>query len=356
MASQSNIPPKKPNLPFAHQFAHMPPDYRIVQLAGPPEALAQAQAALLRPVASPFRRSSNEHDLDFLRACAAMLRSVHRPLWEEVCAFADAYDLPAERGLFVRAGALPHGCSSFAWCLPSGQMIAGRNYDFYERMPTRHLLITTPQHGYAHIGMNGGLVGGRYDGVNAHGVFVAIHKVMANRPAHTPPGVPFHLLTRLALELCANAEQAAGLISGLPHISSFNYTIADGQGTMFVLECYPGERVRVRRERVSLAVANHYASPVLAPLQGRRKLDGSRARVAALRPLPPIECDAWLAAQARCADHTAAVCAHQEFGTTLWSGVFDLSARRVAYAFGSPCRTNYQPLPWPGTSHGCSTE
>ncbi|GIV96712.1 MAG: hypothetical protein KatS3mg057_1369 [Herpetosiphonaceae bacterium] len=38
------------------------------------------------------------------------------------------------------------GCSTAVWQLPDGRVIAGRNYDFYERMPTRHLLITSPQH------------------------------------------------------------------------------------------------------------------------------------------------------------------------------------------------------------------
>ena len=308
------------------------------------------QARLLRPMPAPFRRSPFELDVAFLEGCAALLRSVYPPLWEELGAFAEALGLPPERGMFVRAGTLPHGCSSFAWCHPSGRVVAGRNYDFYERMPTRHLLVTRPEEGYAHIGMNGGLVGGRYDGVNERGVFVALHKVMANRPERTPPGIPFHLLPRLALELCATAEQAATLISSLPHIGSFNYTVADGGGALFALECYPGERVRVRRESVSVAVANHYVSPALAPLQGQRKLDGSRARAALLRPLPPADADPWQAAQARCADHSAPVCAHQEFGATLWSGVFDLSAQRTAYAFGPPCCTPYMDVPWPGDS------
>lgn len=326
------------------------PDYRTLYLSGSPEQLGLAQAATLQLIPAPFRRSPLELDRMFLRDCAAVVRSVSRGLWEELGTFAAALGLPEEQGLFVRAGSLPHGCSSFAWCLPDGRVIAGRNYDFYERMPTRHLLVTQPQRGYAHTGMNGGLVGGRYDGVNECGVFVALHKVMAFRPAHMSPGVPFHLLPRLALELCSTAEQAAALLSNLPHIASFNYSLADAAGNLFALECYPGERVRVRRHVTSVAVTNHYVSPALAPLQGARLTAGSRARAAVLRELPPPTDDPWLAAQARCADHTAPVCAHKEFGATLWSGVFDLTAQRLAYAFGPPCRTAYDEVAWPSRS------
>src|SRR5437868_14170665 len=114
-------------------------DYRTITLTGTPEAIGRAQAAYLRPVGSPFRRNPWEEDLSFLRACAALVAGFHAPLWDELAAFADVLNLPAERALFVRAGALSHGCSAFAWALYDGRVVAGRNYDFYERMPTRHL-------------------------------------------------------------------------------------------------------------------------------------------------------------------------------------------------------------------------
>ncbi|GIV96711.1 MAG: hypothetical protein KatS3mg057_1368 [Herpetosiphonaceae bacterium] len=102
--------------------------------------------------------------------------------------------------------------------------------------------------------MNGGLVGGRYDGVNEYGLFVSLHKVMADRPPAYEPGIPYHLFPRLALELCANAEQAAELFLELPHLAPFNYLVADPSGTMIKLECYPGRLVGVLRGQGALAV------------------------------------------------------------------------------------------------------
>jgi hypothetical protein len=324
-------------------------DYRVITLAGSPEAIGRAQAAYLRPVGTPFRRNPWEEDRVFLRDCASAIAGLHAPLWEELAAFADALDLPAERAMFVRAGALPHGCSAFAWVGYDGRVIAGRNYDFYERMPTRHLLITRPERGYGHIGMNGGLVGGRYDGVNERGLFVALHKVMADRPRSTPPGVPYHLPLRLALETCATAPDAARLIAEMPHLAAFNYTLADAGGDCFALETYPGLPTQVRRGAAGIAVANHYESAALAPLQGLRSTAGSRARVAAMeQALAPWD-DPWEAAAALLSGHETGMCCHKEFGATLWSGIFDLSAGRAAYAFGPPCRAEYREIAIPTT-------
>ncbi|HEU5012724.1 MAG TPA: C45 family peptidase [Roseiflexaceae bacterium] len=325
-------------------------DYRRILLAGTPERIGRAQATYLRSVPTPFRRNVWETDMPFMRECAALLREVYAPLWIELSAFADALDMPAEKGLFVRAGALPHGCSAFVWVLPGGRVIAGRNYDFYERMPTRHLLITRPERGYGHVGMNGGLVGGRYDGMNEHGLFVALHKVMANRPNEFAPGMPYHLVLRLVLEMCDTAEAGARLVASLSHLAPFNYTLADPSGACFVVETYPGLPSQVRAEAGGIAVANHYTSPELAPLQGRRSTGDSQARVVAMRRLPSPADDAWEAAAARLRCHDSGLCCHREFGATLWSGLFDLSARRAAYAWGAPCRNAFHDVEIPTTA------
>jgi hypothetical protein len=224
--------------------------------------------------------------------------------------------------------------------------MAGRTYDFYIRMRTRHLLVTTPQAGARHIGMNGGLVGGRYDGVNEHGVFVALHKVMADKPSGVRPGVPYHLIPRIVLQTCRTAPEAADLIERVPHLAPFNYTVADPSGTMIALECYPGRRVERRESDMMLAVTNHYTAPSLRAVQGRRSLDASCRRMATLETVSGE--DAWWNTVAVLSDHDAAICCHREYSTTLWAGLFDLTARRVAYCFGAPCRNPFRVFAFPG--------
>ena len=322
-------------------------DYRIVALAGRPAMIGDTHARHLHPVPSPFRRWPWEADLPFLRSCAAIVGEIAPWLLEELGTFAEHHGMPAEQGLFVRAGSLNHGCSAVVWRAPNGHVLAGRTYDFYVRMRTRHLLITEPEHGFKHLSMNGGLVGGRYDGVNEHGLFVALHKVMADRPDPVRPGVPYHLVPRIVLQSCRTAEEAADLIERMPHLASFNYTLADPSGTLLALECYPGQPVERREAYHVLGVTNHYTSPALAPFQGRRSTEASRRRADALEAVAVFD-DPWSATLGAIADHTGDICCHREFGATLWAGVFDLTARKAAYCFGAPCRNPLRPFAFPG--------
>ena len=323
-------------------------DYRILELAGSPHENGRRLARELVRVPSPFRRNPWEDDHDFLGACAAVLRSIHAPLWEEIAAFADALDLPPERGLFLRAATIPQGCSVVAWRTSDGRVLVGRNYDFYVQMPTRHLLRTTVAGSFAHVGMNGGLVGGRYDGVNECGLFIGLHKVMADRAPQYAPGVPYHLMPRLALDLCATTSETISLFHETPQLAPFNYTVADKRGDLARIECYPGLPLGVQRSDSVMATTNHYDSAALIPTIGLRPTAASRTREATLRNAVAHERgDPWVQTAQALRDHTAPLCCHKEFGTTLWSGVFDLTNERVAYAFGPPCTTEYVEYEWP---------
>ncbi len=322
-------------------------DYRIVRLNGQPHDLGRYQASYLRPVPPPFKPWPWETDQYFLGSCATIVGDIAPWLVPELDSFAEHTGIASYQGLFIRGGELAHGCSAVVWRASNGHVMAGRTYDFYVRMRTRHLLITKPTHGFAHLGMNGGLVGGRYDGVNEHGLFIALHKVMANRQDYTKPGVPYHLIPRIVLQSCTNATDAADMIERIPHLASFNYTLADPSGTMIALECYPGAPVRRREEERVLAVTNHYTDPELRQFQGKRSTEGSETRKGWLETIGGAG-DPWDVTARAMASHEAGVCAHREFGATLWAGVFDLTAGRVAYSFGAPCRNALQPFAFPG--------
>ncbi len=325
-------------------------DYQIIELSGSPAEIGLCLARSLRrfPLPTTFRRNPWEDDLPFLQSCAALLRSIHAPLWEEIAAFAAALDLPPERGLFLRAARLPQGCSVLAWRSSTGRVLVGRNYDFYVQMPTRHLLRTSTTYGYAHMGMNGGLVGGRYDGVNERGLFIGLHKVMADRAPSYAPGVPYHLMPRLVLDLCATTAEALQLFRSIPQLAAFNYTLADQAGDLARIECYPGLPLAIQRADAVLATTNHYSAPDLLPLIGRRPIRDSQAREASLRASVAHEHgDPWVQTAQAMSEHCTPLCCHKEFGTTLWSGLYDLTAERVAYAFGPPCITPYREYDWP---------
>lgn len=132
--------------------------YQIYTLAGDPVTLGRLQAEQVRSLPHLVRapRAPWADDEPLLECCAAELRAVAPSVWAEIAAFAERVGVPPARGLFLRAGTQPHGCSAFAWRLTDGRVLAGRNYDFVAGFPNRHLLDTRPSGGFAHLGMTAG--------------------------------------------------------------------------------------------------------------------------------------------------------------------------------------------------------
>lgn len=333
----------------------------------------------------------------FARSCAAVVRELHPGLLDETAGYAEAQRAPADElwrlccrvnlkarvrvsaGGVVEAG---EGCSTFAW-RAGRRMIVGRNYDYWPMQARRQRIRFTPTTGgLASVGARGSVPCGRYDGMNALGVFASLHVVMTDTPDANEirPGVPFHLAARLALELCGSAREAADLLSRVPHLSSLNYLVADA-AEAFVVEADPrGARVHVMEGDV-LAATNHFRHPDLQPLMGRRTTANSACRLAFMlgrgadgpshprgpslsRPMDSNQrpwlrqvraadglsgdVDAMLAhAQTVMADRSAPLCGLSGPLTTLWSCVAELSTRRIRYAAGAPAHTPFVEIPGP---------
>ncbi|HMQ34801.1 MAG TPA: hypothetical protein PKD53_28950 [Chloroflexaceae bacterium] len=102
--------------------------YQISSLAGDPATLGRLQAEQVRSLPPPLHgpRAPWADNEPLLERCAAELRAIAPTLWAEIAAFAERVGVPPARGLFLRAGTLPHGCSAFAWRIPDGRVLAGR--------------------------------------------------------------------------------------------------------------------------------------------------------------------------------------------------------------------------------------
>lgn len=251
------------------------------------------------------------------------------------------------------AGSLPANCSSVGVMTAEGPVIA-RNYDFFYFETWRHLVTTQPQGTLAHTGMWPGLLGGRYDGVNAAGVWVSIHGGGCRPPATPKPGIAFHHLCRIVLETCTSARDAVELLRSTPHIASYNYFVADAR-EMFVVEAHP-EKIAVREpEDGVLVCTNHPMQEDTVPLTDTPILDNSRRRAEFLREgaaralaSQAVFADGMAAAlQALMRDHSVPVCGHDDGLATFWSAVCIPRRQRVAYTLGAPCRNDYTPARWP---------
>ncbi len=333
-------------------------DYRVFDLRGDHYTIGyeMGRATAFRPV--PSWRDADE-ERAFARACAEVVCRFHPPLLDEFRGYAEAQDRPWEDLLPHFSNNLPEGalggCTTFVRRLTDGRVLVGRNHDYLYTRKERYLRRLSPVGYPASLGTQSGYVGSCYDGVNSRGLFVALHTIRANRAERVPPGIPAYLIPRILLETCATARQAVGQIRRMSFLHPFNYVIAD-QADMFVAETYPG-RLSVRRaDGDSLVVANYYAAPDMRPLHGRRDLSEYEDRARWIMDRIAADAaagagregeDGWRWAQAILRDHTTPVCCHRPNQATFWSLVADLSARRIAYSLGAPCRNPFREWEWP---------
>ena len=335
------------------------PDYRYFNVSG---SHAQLGSTLGRHD-PPFAMQpwwAPPATLTFSSECAAVLRDIHAPLMEEFEAYAEAqqwesallWQQSCRVNLKARFRLGAEGCSTMAWYVKDKALI-GRNYDYWPLQARRQRIRFRPtSHSHATLGARGGVPCGRYDGLNQHGLFASLHVVMTDTPHEVKPGVPFHLVPRLALELCTSAHEAVELLTRMPHLSSLNYLLADPHEA-FVVEADP-RRVRTLPMLSQVTAAtNHFRHPEMRALQGNRVLTNSSCRWRKLSEAGEMldgseGVDALLAhVKALMADRTAPVCGLGGSLTTLWSCVAELGSRRIQYAPGAPCDTPYEEMERP---------
>lgn len=325
-------------------------DYRYLKLVGTHLEMGQQLADEIGPLPPvPAKKPLTLSQITFAEECWDVISSFHPTLLDEYEGWAEALDLEMDALLGMLIAGIEGtnlGCSSFA-LRRQGRTIVGRNYDFFYWARLRYLIAAQPEAYYATLGMNDGLLSGRHDGLNQHGLFVALHGVGSKAPERVEPGVAFHLIPRILLETCATAEEAVMMAQEMPHLSSFNYTIVDPHD-MFVVEAYP-EMVRVREaENDYIAATNHFLHDDLSPLIESPILENSKRRLQKmLSALSKGNSDPWALAQEILTDHQTPLCGHVDGLATLWSVISDLTNQKVAYSLGAPCRNKYKEYPWP---------
>lgn len=360
-------------------------DYRQYAVSGTPDLVGRQMSSFHRGIDTPRLDELSADQVRFARECAAEVERVHPSILRELEAWAEACKLPLDEALFYLSvgmtetsrrgrGRRPpspapdkdpesRGCSTVGVMTADGPAV-GRNFDLHYSVNVRHLISTSVDGYLGHAGMFDGLVAGRTDGLNSAGLFVSLHTVRARPPERRKPGLFCVHLVRVVLETCRTAREAADRLRAMPHLSPFNYFLAD-EKDMLVVECHP-ERTALREaEDGILACANHYAHPEMSDLmyvappssvarmefleEGAKTLlspgdalgdelaeepgDGFRAAATAARV------DSGLAALM--GDHSVPVCGHTETMSTLWSVIARPAERRVNYCLGAPCRNPY---------------
>lgn len=361
-------------------------DYRVYGLAGNHREIGRRLGELYGTF-GPVPEDMHPEHVAFARACRAETKTLYAPLVDEIAALAEGAGKPADDLLWhfcLGAGAPPGGgsetgfptggeperpagnCSTVGVLTEDGPVVA-RNYDYYYFERFRHLVSTYAGSGHGHTGMWSGLAGGRYDGVNAAGVWISMHGGGGRAPAKSKPGIAFHHLCRIVLETCDTAEEAVDLLERAPHIASYNYFVADAE-TMRLVEAHP-ERVRVREPDNGVLVGtNHPVHPDMVDLSDDSLGDNSRRRMgfldagalwaAGLRTAGegggaeddslPVGSQELIQSLGRLMqDHTVPVCGHTDGLATFWSALCIPGQQQLAYSLGAPCRNEYVHATWP---------
>lgn len=251
------------------------------------------------------------------------------------------------------------GCSSLS-CSGSGGIVFGRNFDFTLRSfaelsgipasaTTRPfidpviLLDLQPQDtGYRTVCLVAhDLCGGVYDGMNEHGLCVAVLAVTDGMQMPSPEFVGFDelMVPRLLLESCRTVDEAAQMFPALPKLRPMipvHYHLCDASGRSAVLEwnAESGQYGVVNDSGGFLACTNHFLSPA-GSSTGLPHFVSSQERHTLLSTgidLPvfdPSQIEAHLA-RVELQDRDAV---GRFLGGTLWRSLFSPAQRKAEFIF-----------------------
>jgi hypothetical protein len=241
----------------------------------------------------------------------------------------------------------PWGCTVFAALHPGGDLLLGRNFDWFNR-PTL-LLFTYPPDGYAsaslvdisYLGFStdkpswserARLLDAPYlpfDGMNEHGLAVGMMAVPSAQPDHNPQRVTIDslLVMRLFLDKARSVDEAINLLQqyniDFEEGPPLHYLVADRSGNSAVLEFIDGE-TKVLRNEQSWQVATNFLLSGFSP-------DGAKSQC----PRYARVYDTLKQAEGRLSQQ-AALDLLQDVSQdiTMWSVVYNLSSGEISVAMG----------------------
>jgi len=323
---------------------------RVRHLAGSYDEIGRALGAGLDWSAVLAEVVGNQ---ELAAECEALVERVYPPAVAKFRGIVEALGVRAEAlrpWYFVRGAMI--GCTTFA--LEQGESLVGRAYHwFHEAAKWCEARRVEPRGDRAYMGYTHNAVGVS-DGMNEAGL-CAFLSALSPMPARQP-GLPWHAAMDWVLGSTATVEDAAELLTGIPHVRPFIYFLADASGGLAAVEAFP-DGTHVRRPEGGLLVTTNYSVARQIPDRHRERQSGAEAVIGG-RAGPLTAADA----RALIGGHDGPFCAGkhveptEEFGDqdwyTLWGLVAEPARRRISLAPGQPCRTPWFELRFPGDPEG----
>jgi predicted choloylglycine hydrolase len=161
--------------------------------------------------------------------------------------FGDSADVARFLTLY-RPPPLVRGCTQAIWLGKGGPALV-RNYDHAPHL-SDGLVLRADWEGVSTLGLTD-CMWGLLDGVNEHGLCVAL--AFGGRQV-SGDGFAAPLLVRYALQTCANAEQAARALAGVPCSMTYTFVCLDQNGEHATVYAAPDRPARIDHATAS---ANH---------------------------------------------------------------------------------------------------
>lgn len=175
---------------------------------------------------------------------------------------------------FARRQGLLRGCTNFA-VLPeasaSGETLVGRNYDWaYSDLSYCEARAIKVSGALSFVSYTHHWIG-HPDCLNEAGVFIAISSLPAVEA--TQPGIQWNLLVDTIAMTCRSVKEGVDLLTGVSHLRSMTYLLADGSDAAAVEASSAG--TTVRRPVGGIAIATNH---VVGALDGTDRTRHSIAR------------------------------------------------------------------------------
>lgn len=311
-----------------------------VNLSGSYYEMGLSYGEMLRSTGfRPTVKSNNQQKI--AQQCKDITETFFPEIIEEIKGISDGSGLDFKTlsdFLLTHPKAKSKGCTGFA-ITKDGETWMGRNYDWYYKVKkATESYYTHPKGGYRNIGQSDIFLG-REDGVNEHGLGVAMFGI----PSTFQPGVQFWVSIRYILDRCRDVDEAVQFLEETPHHCGFSVLLADKTGKKAVVEINPKENRTIWADREYLVCTNHLNHPEMTKYKIWEPEDSRIRYRKCIDELSKLTHVNETTIQGILSSHDGLVCSHLEeikLGT-IWSTVTNLGNQKVWRSVGHPCVNPY---------------
>ncbi len=303
--------------------SEMADNYRLVNAGGNHYDIGRKMTDAFTPVV--HERLSQTPDgtlLENALKSADSTFNVHPVLKDELQGIAEGISIEFEAILCEASDTFASPAASMTIISKqSGSLILGRNFAASPSATARNLLRLDPNDSYASLGRMGGYFGGTFESIGVFGVFACADILEKNEKPVA--GTAAYMIPRMLSESSKDLSTAVDKLRGITPMHRSSFVVADASRAFYAV--WDGSSFKVE-EVTEFPFA----------LMNGRKI-GLKSTAGDAESIKKI-----------LSDHTSGGCIHRADAETIYSLVLEMASEKVEYTSGSPCKSAYSAIDWPG--------